>query len=122
MTKDQLIISLSDIQKAMEIEVSIDNPTGIMEKMNALANLIGLSAECFAWSERYYNEKLSELVLAKQYKDLSATDKKMLFAGLACEEIHNHTHAERLNKGLTHAIDGLRSMLSFLKEELNKVG
>lgn len=122
MKQEQLIKCLKDIQASIDEPVTIDNPTGIMEKLSKLTNLLGLSAECFAWSERLYNEKIGELVLAKEYKSLSATDKKLLFASLACEEIHNHTHAERLNKGLTHAIDGLRSMLSFLKEELNKVG
>jgi hypothetical protein len=88
--------------------------------MEKCVNLLGLSSEVYAWSERLYNEKLGALILAKEFKTLQATDKKMLFASMAAEEIMLHSKAERLNKALTHTLDALRSMLSFIKEELKK--
>lgn len=120
MTIDQLNTSLGEIQAKLDVQVDVSAPGLIMDKISELTNLLGLSAECYAWSERFYNEKLGELVLDKNYKNLTATDKKMLFASLASKEILAHTHAERLNSGISHAIDGLRSLLSFLKEEYIK--
>ena len=113
MTKEQIKSSLELIQAAIEKPATIDSPTCILEKMEDCVNLLGLSSEVFAWSERLYNEKLGALILAKEFKTLSATDKKMLFASMASEEILLHTKAERLNKGLVHCIDAMRSMLSF---------
>ena len=122
MTKEQIKSSLELIQTAIEKPATIDSPTCILEKMEESVNLLGLSSEVYAWSERLYNEKLGALILAKEFKTLQATDKKMLFASMAAEEIMLHSKAERLNKALTHSIDGLRSMLSFLKEEVKRIG
>jgi hypothetical protein len=120
MKKEQMESSLEIIQAAIEEEATIDCPSCVLEKLTKLVNLLGLSAEIYAHSEMLYNKRLAELVLAPAYKTLNATDKKMLFAGLLAEEIMIHSKAERLNKGLVHAIEGLRSMLSFIKEELKK--
>lgn len=121
MTKEELESALGMIQKSLDQHVDISEPNGILEKLQGLTNLLGLSAECYAWSEKVYNEKLGELVMAKEYAKMGATEKKMLFASLASHEIMLHSKAERLNKGLTHGIDGLRSMISFLKEEMSKI-
>jgi 16S rRNA C1402 (ribose-2'-O) methylase RsmI len=122
MTSAEIETNLAHIQEQLAVQVGIESPTCILEKLNNLTNLLGMSAEVLAWSEKIYNEKLMEVTLMKQYKDLSATDKKMVFAGILSNEILQHTKAERLNKALTHSIDGLRSMLSFLKEEVKRIG
>ena len=85
--------------------------------MKCLGNIQGLSAELIAKTEKIYNQKLGELILAKEYKSLSATDKKILFASLASEEIELMNYAERLNKEIHYQIEALRSLLSYLKEE-----
>ena len=122
MTSAEIETNLAYIQEQLAVQVGIESPTCILEKLNNLTNILGMSAEVLAWSEKIYNEKLMEVTLMKQYKDLSATDKKMVFAGILSKEILQHTKSERLNKALTHSIDGLRSMLSFLKEEVKRIG
>jgi len=122
MTSAEIETNLAYIQEQLAVQVGIESPTCILEKLNNLTNILGMSAEVLAWSEKIYNEKLMEVTLMKQYKDLSATDKKMVFAGILSNEILQHTKSERLNKALTHSIDGLRSMLSFLKEEVKRIG
>lgn len=120
MVREQIEENLELIQTTVDIKATIDSPECILDKLNQCTNLLGLSAEVYAWSEKLYNDKLGELILAKEYKGLNATDKKILFASLASEQIMLHSKAERLNKALVHAIDSLRSMLSFIKEELKK--
>jgi len=122
MTSAEIETNLAYIQEQLAVQVGIESPTCILEKLNNLTNILGMSAEVLAWSEKIYNEKLMEVTLMKQYKDLSATDKKMVFAGILSNEILQHTKSERFNKALTHSIDGLRSMLSFLKEEVKRIG
>lgn len=117
MTLAQLNTCLDEIQQKVDWRIDPSVPSLIMEKIAELTNLLGLSGECCAWAERFYNEKLGELVLDKNYKNLTATDKKMLFASLASKEIQLYTWAERLNKGISHSLDGLRSLISFLKED-----
>ena len=117
MTKEELNTSLDEISIQVDLDFDISVPITIMEKIQRLTNMIGLSAECYAWSEKFYNDKLGGLILAKEYKSLSATDKKILFGSLASNEIMVMSKAERLNKGIIHGIDGLRSLLSYLKEE-----
>lgn len=121
MTTEQIEKGLEQIQSLIERQATIDSPIDVMEKLNDCVNVLGMSAELVAWTERKYNEKLSLLCLAKEYSKLTATDKKMVFAGALSNEIMYHTKAERLNKGLVHCLDGLRSILSYTKEEMKNI-
>jgi hypothetical protein len=121
MTTEQIEKGLEQIQSLIERQATIDSPVDVMEKLNDCVNILGMSAEIVAWTEKKYNDKLSLLCLAKEYSKLSATDKKMVFAGALSNEIMFHTKAERLNKALVHTCDALRSMLSFIKEELKNI-
>lgn len=121
MTTEQIEQGLGEIQALIERQATIDSPVDVMEKLNDCVNVLGLSAELIAWTEKKYNEKLSLLCLDKNYKNLSATDKKMVFAGVLSNEIMLHTRAERLNKALVHCLDSLRSILSYTKEEMKNI-
>jgi hypothetical protein len=83
-------------------------------KIVTLSGLLGRSAEAVALADMVYNECLG--ALCDQFKDskLSATDKKMIFAGRLKKEIYYTTLTERQNKALTHAIEGLRAVIGFL--------
>jgi len=109
---------LAEIKEAMDVRVGIDEPNGILEKLNNLSSLLSLNAQCVALSEKFYNEKLGELCLAKEYKSMQATEKKMLFASLASEEIYVMQLAEKQSKDVHYCLESLRSMLSYLKTEL----
>lgn len=102
----------------MDIGVNIHVPDLVLDKLNKLSNVLGLSSQCIADSEKIYNEKIGELVLAKEYKSLSATDKKLLFQSLASEEIHILNYSAQLNKDLHYCIEACRSMLSYIKAEM----
>lgn len=121
MTTEQIEKGLEQIQSLIERQATIDSPIDVMEKLNDCVNVLGMSAELVAWTERKYNEKLSLLCLAKEYSKLSATDKKMVFAGALSNEIMLHTRAVELNKGLARGIDAMRSILSYVKEEMKNI-
>lgn len=121
MTTEQIEKGLEQIQSLIERQATIDSPIDVMEKLNDCVNVLGMSAELVAWTERKYNEKLSLLCLAKEYSKLSATDKKMVFAGALSNEIMFHTRAIELNKALARGIDAMRSILSYVKEEMKNI-
>lgn len=97
------------------------DPDGLAGKISELASLIPSSAHAVAVSEMLYNQRIGELMEAEQYSRMSATDKKLIFQGKASKEIALMTYSERLNKGITHAIDGYRSILSFVKSEMENL-
>jgi hypothetical protein len=90
-------------------------------KITEYNSLLARSANLVAEAEMYYNAELAKL--CEQYQDsrLSATDKKMIFAGKLKDHIYYMTLSERLNRALTHSIEGLRSQLSFLKQEMQNM-
>lgn len=111
----------TQIGKELALKIDQDNPSEVMGKLNTLTSLLATSSHAVALSEALYSEKLMQLTEANTWAGLSATDKKMVFAGRAKEEIYYTTLCERQNRALTHAIDGLRSMLSFIKSEMNNI-
>ena len=113
--------NLESIRSAMDIVASLDNPQGIAEKLENLSNITGLSAECIAHSRRHLDKRLQMLVLNKAYKDYSASDKKMIFAGEASEEIFCVNYSESINKDVHYELEALRSLLSYLKEEMKQI-
>ena len=110
---------LGEISEAMKKKVTIDDPQGVLEKLNDLSSLLSLNSQCISWAENFYNIKIGELVQAAAYKDHTATDKKFLFPALAEKQIRLKTLAEAQSKDLHYEIESIRSMLSYLKQEMN---
>lgn len=106
------------IGKALSENIGKDNPDEVMGKMGELNSLLATSSHAVALSDMLYNQKIFELMETAKYGSLNATEKKMIFAGLAKEEIYYMTLCERQNRALVHAIDSWRSILSFIKSEM----
>lgn len=121
MSINQIKQITKQIGKAIAQPIDKDNPDEVAGKIAELSNLLASSSHAVALSEMLYNERLSELVQKNEYSNLNATEKKMLFAGLAKHEIYYCTLSERQNKALTHQIDGLRSIISYLKSEMQNI-
>ena len=118
MEKQQIIDGLAKIEAAIVPVEDITNSQEIMTALNNLVQWMPSSASYVAATERMYAEKISELVMHRSYSQMSASDKKLLFNGLAKDEYELKILAERLNKAISHATDALRSMLSTIKEEM----
>ncbi|WP_313418775.1 hypothetical protein [Sphingobacterium multivorum] len=112
------LINLSGmIGQAIEQQIDPDNPDEIQGKLMELCALQSNATYAYALAEQMYNVKIGELVQKPEHAKLSATDKKMLFAMLAKEEIHYMTLNERYIRNLSHSIESLRSVLSWKKME-----
>ena len=52
MVREQIEENLELIQTTVDIKATIDSPECILDKLNQCTNLLGLSAEVYAWSEK----------------------------------------------------------------------
>lgn len=106
------------IGAAIEQNIDRDNPDELTGKLMELCALQSNATYAYALAEQLYNVKIGELVQKPEHAKLSATDKKMLFAMLAKDEIYYMTLNERYIRNLSHSIEALRSALSWKKTEL----
>lgn len=106
------------LERAISERIDQSNPDELTGKLGELASLQSTATFALAMSEQLYAEKIAELVEMPAYSKLSATDKKMLFAGLAKHEAYYVTMNERLSKNLSYSIESMRSILSYKKSEM----
>lgn len=110
---------LDSIRVALDADVLGVDITSIIDKGKALAQLIGLSAECKA-------EAKAKLERARVLAFATLTGKKLppsvllkLVDAECADQIHDFEYADRLNAGITHQLDFYRSVISLHKEELS---
>lgn len=118
MKKEHLIKNLAIIQAVLDKEVSADNMTAVEEKLNELATLMGLSAECCKWSRSLVLNKQSKLIESPKVDQLSPAKLKLWMEGNMAEELSVDTYADRINRALIHCSDSLRTIVSKYKAEL----
>lgn len=121
MTIDQIKQITTQIGKAIAEKVDPTNPDEISGKLAELTNLLASSAHCVASSESIYSERIAELLESGRYDGLNTTEKKLIMAAKAKNEAYYVALSERQNKAITHSIDGLRSILSYLKSEMQNI-
>lgn len=106
------------IKLALEVETDIHNPVEMMEKIKELSLLTASAAALQANAKKKVLEKECELLKEYQKTSIAPSILMRLITAECSEEVAWLTYAERLNAGMTHALDGLRSSLSFLKSEM----
>lgn len=121
MTTADIKNNLEVIRKVMDAKAGLDDPQGVATKLEALSNVLGLSAECIAYARKNLDKRLSFLTTAKAYQGMSATDRKMVFSGEASEEIFMVNYSESLNKDVHYVCESVRSLLSYLKQEMQNI-
>lgn len=119
MSLDQLKENCKVIGKLISQKIDENNPSELKGKIEELTTLLSLSAHSVALSEKVYNIRVMELF--NELEGYNATEKKMMIQGRAADEIYYLTLCERQNKALVHKIDGLRSILSYIKTELERL-
>lgn len=118
MNIEQVESNLKVIRQAMDLEVTQEDIDGILGKMNSLQVLEGLSSECMRWAKKLRLDRQHQTLKTLDILKCPATSLKILLEDSTIHEQTLEVYAERLNAGLHHTVDGLRSMVSFYKESL----
>lgn len=111
---------LETIEAIIQLKIDPSNPEEIIGHLNEVCAIQANASYCQAEAERLLAEKMCELVEKVEYRSMTATDKKYLFGGRCKDFNFTVTYAERLSRNISHKIDALRSMLSFLKMEMEQ--
>lgn len=106
------------IRDAIELEVDKDNTDELTGKLMRLINLIGLSSEIKA--RAITDLKNAELIAYAKHKSegLQPSVFKIVIEGETSEERGKLELADRLNAGISHALEGIRTIISLRKEEM----
>lgn len=109
--------ALNAIRKAIDADIVDVDIDAQKNKMIALTQLIGLSAEC--------NASAKKILLKKELEVLSGIDSEVapsrvtkMINAQCFEEAALLEYSDRLNSALIHSIDAIRSVLSLYKSEL----
>jgi hypothetical protein len=114
----QLRDKLKSIREVLDADVIDCDIISIQNKATKLTQMIGLSAECKAESKRLVERKKLKILIEEKDNGYQASVlTKLLDAGSA-NETALYIYADRINAGITHAIDMLRSSISLYKSEL----
>jgi hypothetical protein len=118
----ELLSEVKEIQSFSEITVS-DNPQEIAERIVALEVYIARTGKMLADAKFHLLEKqkdesikLLERIFSKQ--KLSAKVQNAIIEPICIDERYLVSWIERLNRAVTHQHDGMRSLLSYEKENL----
>lgn len=109
---------LDSIRVALDADVTGVDIESVVEKGKALAQLIGLSAECKAEARHALEQARLNAILHHQQTKSPMVLLKMAEADCA-DQVKDFEYAERLNAGITHQLDFYRSVISLHKEELS---
>lgn len=108
------------IRDTIDLDVSIDDLEGLQGKILMLTRMIGLSSEVKARALKDLNDR-KKIAFAKfRNEGLQASVLKYVIDGETSDEIAKLELADRLNAGIVHAIDGLRTIISLKKTEMEK--
>ena len=118
MTMQELQINCKVISSEIDREVSGGDIQGVQDKLMKLSQLIALSAECVTQAKRNYLYKQSEIIKINKDTIMPASILSKKIESDAWEESGMLTYCERLNAGIVHSIDALRSIISLYKTEL----
>ena len=112
--------SLNFLRSEMDKEVSSDDTIGMVDKLEKLVSLVGLSAECVAAAEKELKKKNLIVLIENKGANYSPSVLLKLMDGMSADQMAVYRYAERLNAGLSHAMDGLRTIISLHKEEMSQ--
>lgn len=100
-----------------------DDPQGLIDRTELLTILIAKSGQCLAEAKYIQDQLINEGLMSAIGQEL---DKKLSpslitkFVSSNAKDINYLvTWADRINAAATHQLDGLRSIISYKKAELN---
>lgn len=114
-TLREKMIAIRDLLDVQTKELALES---LVAHAQDLAAMIGLSAEVKADTRR--NLENGRAIALKMHMDKKVTPSILLkLADGACaDELAQYEYADRLNAGITHQLDLIRSVISLRKTEL----
>lgn len=122
MNVEEMKKEAAEIQAYLDITVS-NEAAEISERISTLMSYMSRSGEMLALAKKTLRAKKSReisntIVSIAKSAHLSATVQNALLDSICEEETFFVEWLDRINRSCTHQIDGLRSLLSYEKEEL----
>lgn len=115
MNLDEALKSIRDLLDVNTVEVDTDS---VANHAQSLAAMIGLSAECKAEARRLLEWGRLKAMNRMEGKKISPSIMSKRIDAECAEEIRDFEYADRLNAGITHKLDTLRTIISLRKQEL----
>lgn len=116
-TLEEITKALNIIRSVLDSDVMDADIEMKVNKLLKLTQLMGLSAETKASAKKLLGQK-EERILEAMSIDLSPS-KAIRFLNAKCaEEQAILEYSDRLNAGIVHGIDGIRSVISLYKQEM----
>ena len=119
MTKTEIEESVLIIRQVMDMEVDVSDPVGVLDKLNGLSNVLGLSGNLIAHAKRNYNIKAKSML--GELFAMKTTDRKLYLDTKATDEQFLVDETTALNKDLHYNVESCRSMLSYIKQEMLRI-
>lgn len=118
MEKKEYNEKIAAIRACIDMDVDNSDTEGMTGKILMLTRMIGLSSEVKARALKDFND--AKLIAYAKHKTDKLTPNvlKIVIEGETSEESAKLELADRLNAGIVHAIDGLRTIISLRKSEL----
>ena len=121
-SKAELQEKANKMQQFLESEVGPD-PNAILERIDHLHILIAQSGQCLAEAkyiqDQLINQGLSSAIEMELNKKLSPSLITKFVSTQAKDINFIVNHLDRINASATHQLDGLRTIISYKKAELN---
>ena len=90
----------------------------LFAELDGLIQWLARSAELVSIAESMFKQKISTIILEYSTKDLTPSLLVKVAEGICFEELKGYRRIERQNAGLVHAIEGIRTLLSYQKETM----
>lgn len=118
MEKKEYNEKIAAIRQAIDLDVDLSDTEGMSGKVLMLTRMIGLSAEVKARALKDLQD--ARLIAYAKHKadKLTPNVLKIVIDGETAEQSAKLELSDRLNSGIVHAIDGLRTIISLRKSEM----
>lgn len=121
-TVDETAKALNVIREALDADVIGADIDSVQNKLLKLTQLMGTSAEANASAKKLLSQKELEIMMSMDKKLAPSIQSKFLNAQCFEQEALLE-YADRLNAGIVHACESLRTVISLYKEEMrNSLG
>lgn len=108
---------LSSIRVLLDVDVKDVDIESVINKGKELSQMIGLSAECKAAARKELeNAKLAAIITIEK-KGYTPSVLLKIAEAMCADEVEQFEYADRLNAGIVHQIEFLRSVISLHKTE-----